>query len=106
MSTKKFPIAIQRKIELINSMIPKVNESEFICYTYNKGSYPYMVCIKPIVVKNQFVTIEGDNYGTFIEGKERYNVNKVTLFGDEYCRKHLERTLNTILKAFKETLKN
>ena len=65
------------------------------------------VVIKPIEVKNQFVTITSDiSLESFINGKERYNINKSSIFGDEYCAKHLNYTLNLILKAFKNTLKN
>lgn len=105
MNTIKFPIAIQRKIELINSMIPQINESEIVPYTYAGGTWPYAVYIKPIAIKNQFVTIETEDCGTWINGKERFNVNKVSTFGDEYCKKHLEYTLNVILRTFKKTLK-
>jgi hypothetical protein len=104
MNAKKFPIGVQRKIDTINSMIESINESEAVPYTYAGGTWPYAVYIKPIVIKNQFVTIEGGKYGTYIEGKERYNVNKVSTFGDDYCRKHLEYTLGIILKTFKKTL--
>lgn len=100
---KKFPKAILDKINLINSLIDAVNESEDIPYTYNGGTWPYYVCIKPIKVSNQFVTIEGDK-GTFIDGKDRYNVNKVSVCGDEQCREHLKYTLNVILRAFKKVL--
>lgn len=104
MNSKKFPVGIQRKVDTINSMIEMINESESIPYTYAGGTWPYAVYIKPIAIKNQFVTIEGDKYGTFIEGKERYNVNKLSTFGDDYCRKHLEYTLGIILKTFKKHL--
>ena len=100
---KKFPKAILDKINLINSMIDAVNEAEDLPYTYDGGTWPYYVCIKPIKVSNQFVTIEGDK-GTFIDGKERYNVNKLSSFGDEQCRGHLSYTLSIILKAFKKVI--
>lgn len=104
MNSKKFPVGIQRKVDTINSMVEAIKGSESIPYTYAGGTWPYAVCIKPIVINNQFVTIEGDDHGTFIEGKERYNVNKSSTFGDEYCRKHLEYTLGVILKTFKKHL--
>lgn len=105
MKTIKFPIAIQRKVDAINSMIPQISQVDAVPYTYAGGTYPYAVYIKPIVIKNQFVTIETDILGTYIDGKERFNVNKVSTFGDEYCKKHLEYTLNVILRTFKKTLK-
>ena len=96
---------ILNKIELINSMIEQVNQSENIPLTYAGGTFPHYVVIKPIKVKNQFVTIESDiNNYSFIDKKERYNLNKVSVFGDEYCKKHLNYTLNIILKSFKKSL--
>jgi hypothetical protein len=96
---------ILNKIDLINSMIKQVNDLENIPFTYAGGTFPHYVVIKPIKVKNQFVTIESDiNNYSFIDKKERYNLNKVSLLGDEYCKKHLNYTLNIILKSFKKSL--
>jgi archaellum component FlaG (FlaF/FlaG flagellin family) len=100
---KKFPKAILERINLINSMIDAVNDADDIPYTYGGGTYPYYVIIKPITIHNQFVTIVGDK-NSFVDGKERYNVNKVTTFGDDNCRGHLNYTLSIILKAFKKVL--
>lgn len=97
--------AILNKIEEINSLIDKVNELGDYPMTYAGGTFPYYVVIKPIRVKNQFVTIESaTEYYSFIDKKERYNVNKDSSFGDEYCKKHLVYTLNIILKSFKQLL--
>jgi hypothetical protein len=95
-----------KKIDLINSMIESVELSENIPLTYSGGTFPRYVVIKPIKVKNQFVTIEANikSY-SFIDGKERYNINKASLMADEYCKKHLNYTLNIILKSFKNSLK-
>ena len=106
---KKFPKAILSKIELINSLIDRVNDADDIPYTYGGGTYPYEVIIKPIQVNNQFVTIinagKPRSFGNhFIDGKERFNVNKVTPFGDDHCQGHLKYTLSIILKAFKQVL--
>lgn len=99
--------AILNKIEQINALINEVNECNEYPTTYNGGTFPHYVVIKPIKVKNQFVTIKSDieNY-SFIDNKERYNLNKVSVFGDEFCKSHLNHTLNIILKSFKQTLKN
>jgi hypothetical protein len=70
--------------------------------TYDGGTWPYVVDIKSIAVsKNgQFVTIDGgEGRGQFIT-KERFNVNDC----DEWSAngaKALNRTLNVILKAYK-----
>ena len=100
---KKFPKAILERINLINSMIDAVNDADALCYTYAGGTYPYPVIIKTITIHNQFVTIVGDK-NSFVDGKKRYNVNKVTTFGDDNCRGHLSYTLSIILKAFKKVL--
>lgn len=101
--------ALLKKIDLINSMIDQVNNADEIPLTYAGGTWPYYVQIKPIEVKNQFVTIRpledallGYNY---FETKERYNMNKKSICGDEYCAKHLNYTLNIILKSFKKVIK-
>ena len=100
-----------KKIDLINSMLDAVNDSADIPVTYAGGTWPYYVQIKPIEVKNQFVTIRpsDDMYFpirySYFETKERYNMNKKSICGDEYCAKHLNYTLNIILKAFKKATK-
>lgn len=99
--------AILNKINEINALINEVNELESYPTTYAGGTFPHYVLIKPIKVKNQFVTIESDiNSYSFIDKKERYNINKTSVFGDEYCKKHLVYTLNIILKTFKQAIKN
>ena len=99
--------ATLKKIDLINSLIESVNECEYYPTTYNGGTFPHYVVIKPIKVNKQFVTIESniDRY-SFIDKKERYNINKVSIMGDEFCNKHLNHTLNIILKSFNKSLKS
>ena len=98
--------ALLKKIEEINSMLEAVNDASDIPTTYAGGTWPYYVLIEPIEVKNQFVTIRSaiDRH-SFIEGKERYNMNKTSVMGDQYCAEHLKYTLNIILKAFKKATK-
>jgi len=101
--------ALLKKIEEINSMLDAVNDSADIPVTYAGGTWPYYVQIKPIEVKNQFVTIRPSDDASlrhnYFETKERYNMNKKSVCGDEYCAKHLNYTLNIILKAFKKATK-
>ena len=99
--------ALLKKIDLINSMIDQVNNADEIPVTYAGGTFPYYVQIKPIEVKNQFVTIRPLDVCmySYFETKERYNMNKKSICGDEYCAKHLNYTLNIILKAFKKLTK-
>jgi hypothetical protein len=95
-----------QKIEQINAMIEAVNESENIPVTYAGGTWPFYVLIDPIQVNGKFVTIRSAiNQNSFIEGKERYNLKKSSVFGDEFCAKHLNYTLNIILKSFKNVTK-
>jgi hypothetical protein len=100
--------ALLKKIELINSMLEAVNDSADIPVTYAGGTWPYYVQIKPIEVKNQFVTIRPSDDAflrhNYFETKERYNMNKKSIGGDENCAKHLNYTLNIILKAFKKAI--
>lgn len=99
--------AILNKINEINSLIEEVSQLDEYPMTYDGGTWPYYVVIKPIKVSNQFVTIESemDTY-SYIDKKERYNMNKISACGDEYCNKHLVYTLNIILKTFKKAIKN
>ena len=100
---KKVPIAITRKIDLINSMLPKVYEAVGYPTTFAGGTWEHYVMIKSIKVKNQFVTIDWeDNIYNYARGKERFNVNKPSHFMSEYCVKHLNETLNIIIKSFKK----
>jgi hypothetical protein len=95
-----------KKIDEINALIDKVNELDDYPTTYAGGTFPHYIVIKPIKIKNQFVTIESDiNSYSFIDKKERYNINKVSICGDEYCKAHLNYTLNIILRTFKKSLK-
>lgn len=101
--------SLLKKIDLINSMIDSVNDAADIPITYAGGTWPYYVQIKPIEVKNQFVTIrpsdEASFRHTYFKGNERYNLNKKSVCGDEFCAKHLNYTLNIILKSFKKVTK-
>jgi hypothetical protein len=100
---KKVSKRILDKINLINEMLPSVNGCSNYAYTYNGGTYPHQISIKPITVKNQFVTIT-NNGGTFIDNKERFNVNKTDSL-DEFGSVYLNVTLKAILKAFVQLLK-
>ena len=105
--------ALLKKIEEINSMLPAVNDAADIPITYAGGTWPYYVQIKPIEVKNQFVTIRPSDDAsssycsryTYFKTKERFNMNKKSIMGDENCAEHLKYTLNIILKAFKKVTK-
>jgi hypothetical protein len=62
------------KIVLINSMIEAVKVQK-ICLYIQRWNVPLFGTNQKIKVKNQFVTIENNN-GTYIDKKERYNLNK------------------------------
>mgnify|MGYP003135422413 CR=1 FL=1 len=105
---KKFPIAIQRKIDEINEMLPKINEAEVYPTTYAGGTIEkYILLLEPIEIKNQYVYIcekldEKMKFGF----EKRYNVNDNR---DEYesinGRKSLMYELGIIKRAFKKALK-
>ena len=70
--------------------------------TYDGGTWPYVVDIQSIKVSKtgQFVTIDGGEGRSQFINKERFNVNDC----DEWSGngvKALNRTLNVILKAYK-----
>ena len=95
-----------KKIDLINELVPQINNLGQMPVTYDGGTWPYLVSIQFIEVKNQFVYIKSNtNRNSFIDGIERYNMNKKSNWGDEFCADHLDRTLNVILKTFKKALK-
>jgi len=105
---KKMPIAITRKIDLINSLTEQVQNSENIPSTYDGGTMEYYILIDGIQVKNQFVTILwAKNPHNYCQGKERFNINKVSnCFGDQHCPKHLNYVLNLIIRSYKKAIKN
>jgi hypothetical protein len=92
------------KIELIKGLIAQVKQADKLAVTYAGGTYPHYVAIESITVNNQFVTITGAQ-GSYIDGTERYNVNKVSFIGDDFCGKHLNYTLNVIKKALLNAIK-
>jgi hypothetical protein len=50
------------KIEKINSLIVIVDELNLIPYTYNGGTFPHYVLIKPIKIKNHHRTAIQNNF--------------------------------------------
>ena len=107
MKTFKMPIAIERKINEVNDLLPIVKDLDETPVTYGGGTFPSYVDIQAINVKGKFVTIVGGNSPySMIKGKERFNANKVSMFGDENCRKDLEDNLNIIIRTYRKALKN
>ena len=102
---KKVSTSLAKRIEEINELVQQANELELTAYTYGGGTFPYIVNIKPIVVKNQFVTIETaskSQYNFLV--KERYNVNK-----DAYSfngLSHLKSDLTYIKRALVNAINN
>ena len=102
---KKVSAQMVKRIDEINALIQQASELELTAYTYGGGTHPYIVNIKPIVVKNQFVTIEtaSKSQYDFIR-KERYNVNK-----DAYSfngLSHLKSDLTYIKRALVNAINN
>ena len=102
---KKVSTSLAKRIEEINELVQQANELELTAYTYGGGTFPHIVNIKPIVVKNQFVTIETASKSQYdFLGKERYNVNK-----DAYSFNglaHLKSDLTYIKRALVNAIKN
>ena len=56
--TKKFPVAVKRRIDEINEMLPKVNESGDYASTYAGSTMEsYIILDKPIQIKGNYVYI-------------------------------------------------
>jgi antirestriction protein len=101
----KFPIAIERRINEINKLLPKVKEADEIAGGYfGSTHYTYVQLEKPIEIKGKYVYIHSANGKYDMTFEKRYNVNKL---GDEIDgRKSLNYDLSNILKAFKSVLKD
>jgi antirestriction protein len=101
----KFPVAIERRINEINELLPKVKEADEIAGGYfGSTHYTYVQLEKPIEIKGKYVYIHSANGKYDMTFEKRYNVNKL---GDEIDgRKSLNYDLSNILKAFKSVLKD
>jgi hypothetical protein len=103
---KKVSTQLAKRIEEINELIRQCNELELTAYTYGGGTFPYVVNIKPIVVKNQFVTIETASATMYdFIGKSRFNVTKDE-FWDDNGIEALKWNLHHIKKALVNAIKN
>ncbi len=108
--TKKFPIAVKRRIDEINNLLPKVEDASDIAGGYFGGTmYSYVQLTKPIEIKNNYVYIHTPKTSTYQSNnypfEKRYNVNNK----DEYDAnglKGLKQDLGIILKAFKQLLRD
>lgn len=97
------------RINEINALIPIVKDLDIIPSTFAGGTHEMYVNIEGILIKNQFVTIIGEqsihNQYDFVKGKERYNVNKLDIFASNGLT-DLNYQLSIILKSFKKAIKN
>ena len=94
----KIPKTVIERINEINTLIPIANLSDYIPTTYAGTTHAMYVIIKEIKVKNQFVTIIGDDCTYNFIKKERFNINK------EDGLKELKYTLSIILKSLKKVI--
>lgn len=101
---KKVSTSLVKRITEINELIQIANELELTAYTYGGGTFPHIVNIKPIVIKNQFVTIETASMSQYdFIGKSRFNVTKEEFWDDngiealKYCLKHIKKALTNAL---------
>ena len=100
----KIPLAIQRRIDEINSLIAPVDELPNIPYSYVGTTWPFKIHIKKILVTGKFVTIVKGDYDTYLDApKERFNANDEDYFSSNGIIV-LKFTLSTILKAYKKAL--
>lgn len=103
---KKVSTSLVKRIDEINELIRQANELELTAYTYGGGTFPHIVNIKPIRVKNQFVTIETASPSRYdFITKERFNVNKLAIW-DTNGMNDLKYNLTHIKRAFINALKN
>ena len=107
--TKKFPLAVQRRVEEINEMLPKVNESGDYASTYAGSTMEsYIILDKPIQIKGNYVYIseEDSRWGKY-GFEKRYNVNDTRdVYESIKGRKALMSDLGIIKRAFTKLLKS
>ncbi len=103
---KKLPKAIETRINEINSLIQLVDIQEEYAYTYNGGTYPYHVDIKPIQVNGLKVTIEAKDpkWSHNYINKQTYKASDLDYFSETGLI-GLKYDLSVILKAFKKAIK-
>jgi hypothetical protein len=103
---KKVSAQMVKRIEEINELVRRCNELELTAYTYGGGTHPYIINLKPIVVKNQFVTIETSSPSMYdFIGKSRFNVSRIDSW-DENGLADLKYNLTHIKRALVSAIKN
>ena len=105
---KKFPISVQRRVDEINAMLPKVLDSSNYPSTYAGSTMEsYVVLKKPIEIKNQYVYINADKMRDNYPFEKRYNVNdREDNYMSSNGRQALMYDLGIIKRAFTKLLKN
>ena len=105
---KKFPISVQRRVDEINAMLPKVLDSGNYPSTYAGSTMEsYVILEKPIEIKNQYVYINADKMRDNYPFEKRYNVNdREDNYMSSNGRQALMYDLGIIKKAFTKLLKN
>ena len=101
----KLPLALHRKIDEINKMLPQLeNVDEMPGGYFGSTHYSYVELEKPIEAKGNFVYIYGAPGRYNYSFEKRYNINKKDA-GDWGGLEMLKHDLNVINKAFKQVLK-
>ena len=97
---KKIGLPLQRRINEINDMISIAVKEDLIVLCDFQSTWEHMIEIKPIVVKNQFVTLEYKELGWGSKGvnKDRYNIN------DEWSLDELKWNLSQFRKSLKKAI--
>lgn len=97
---KKLNKQLKERIDLINTLLEKVNQAEEIPSTYGGSTWPYLVQLnKPIKYNERFVWI----YET--ESPYKYGFNKRYNANNAEQLQELKYHLTLIKRAFKQVLK-
>jgi len=101
----KFSKSLTNLIDDVNWLMEVANNDGLLVVTYDGGTYPYIIDIKPVQINGKFVTIEAvkPNRHDYIS-KERFCVTKTNLF-DDGGLVALEYSLKVIKRALKSTIK-
>jgi hypothetical protein len=100
MKTIKLPKALANRINEVNELIRTANDECLLVTTYDGGTFPYIIDLKPISVNGKFVTIESvkPNQYSYVT-KERFCITKTDMFDDNGLF-----TLNYTLKVIRRAL--
>lgn len=99
--------SILTRINQINELLPQINNLADYVYTYDGGTWPYLIDINPIEVLTTKVKITNKkaDKGNYILG-DGDGKGEVYVFSKDYELDELNHTTKVILREFKKALKN